>query len=139
MATKTAQTTVPESHRDLLQAPVAVLTTVGADGFPQTTALWFLADDDGQIRLSLNSSRQKVKNLQRRPECGLLIIDPANPYRTLEVRARAELAPDPDYGFADRLGRKYGGVDLRAMDRPGDKRLIVTLRPLKVNTYGPAA
>ena len=129
--------TVPESHADLLKADIAVLATVGPDGYPQATALWFLLDEDGLVRLSLNTSRQKVKNLRRHPECTLLILDPTNPYRTLEIRARAELAPDPDYAFADQLARKYGGgVDLRTNDKPGESRVVVTLHPVKFNTWG---
>jgi PPOX class probable F420-dependent enzyme len=129
-------TAFPESHQDLLSAPVAVLATQGADGFPQVSALWFLYDADGVIRLSLNTSRQKTKNLQAHPEATLFILDPANPYRTLEVRARAEVEPDPDYAFATKLGAKYGGVDLRSNDRPGESRVVVTLHPVKVNTWG---
>ena len=42
----------PEIHRDLLEAPVAVLSTVGRDGFPQVTATWFLFDqEDGALKL----------------------------------------------------------------------------------------
>ncbi len=129
-------TTFPESHQDLLQADVAVLATNGRDGYPQVTALWFLYDDDGMLRLSLNTTRQKVKNLQANPACTFFIIDPASPYRTLEVRARAEIEPDPDYVFADKVGAKYGGVDLRENDRPGETRVVVTLHPVKVNTWG---
>ncbi len=128
-------TTFPESHQDLLQAEVGTLATIGPDGFPQVTALWFLFDDD-TLKLSLNTSRQKVKNLQVRPECTLFILDPANPYRTLEVRARAEITPDPDYAFAKKLGAKYGGADLSANDRPGETRVVVSLQPVKVNTWG---
>src|SRR4051794_34062595 len=106
-------TTFPESYQDLLNAPVAVLATIGQDGYPQVTALWFLFDD-GTLKLSLNTTRQKVKNLQAHSECTLFIIDPANPYRTLEVRARAEITPDADYTFARKLGAKYGGADLSA-------------------------
>ena len=99
----------PRPDRDLLEANQAVvLATNGPDGFPQVSAVWFLVDD-GTIRLSLNTSRQKVKNLQRRPEATLFFFPgPANPYRTLEIRALATLTPDPDYAFADRLGAKYG-------------------------------
>jgi len=124
--------TFPETHHDLLKSDVAMLATVGRNGYPQVTAIWFLFDDDGMIRLSLNTARQKVKNLQARPECTLFIIDRANPGRTLEVRAHAELTPDPDYVFADRLGHKYG-ADVRKMDQPGEQRVAVTLRPVKVN------
>jgi PPOX class probable F420-dependent enzyme len=128
--------TIPESHRDLLSAPVGVLATIGPDGFPQVTAVWFLAADDGAIKISLNTNRQKVKNLRAHPECSFLIIDPASPYRTLEIRGRAEMAPDPDYVLADQVGQKYGGADMRSNDRPGESRVGVTLTPLKVNTWG---
>jgi PPOX class probable F420-dependent enzyme len=128
-----ANTTVPESHRDLLQTNVAMLSTVGADGYPQTTALWFLAENDGTVKISLNRTRQKTKNLERNPKVTFFVLDPKNPMRTLEIRAEAEVSPDPDYAFADRVGRKYGGANLRQMDGPGQSRVVVTLRPVKVN------
>ena len=123
--------TFPESHHDLLSTDVAMLATIGSDGFPQVTALWFL-DDEDTIRISLNTARQKTRNLQQRPECTLLILDRADPRRYLEVRARAELTPDDDYAFADKVGQKYG-ADLRRMDRAGESRVMVTLHPVKVN------
>jgi len=129
-------TTFPGSHQDLLNASVAMLATIGQDGFPQVTALWFLFDDDGTIKLSLSTTRQKLKNLQAHAECTLFILDTANPYRTLEVRARAQIAPDVDYAFAKKLGAKYGGADLSANDRPGETRAVVSLQPIKVNTWG---
>ncbi len=129
-------TAFPESHQDLLNVDVAMLATIGHDGYPQVTALWFLFDDDGTLKLSLNTTRQKVKNLQAHPECTLFILDPTNPYRTLEVRARAEITTDAEYTFAKKLGAKYGGADLSANDRPGETRVVVSLQPVKVNTWG---
>src|SRR5437763_1949115 len=84
----TPMTTFPESHRDLLKADVAMLATIGQDGYPQLTALWFLFDEDATLKLSLNSTRQKVKNLQAHAECTFFILDTANPYRTLKMRAQ---------------------------------------------------
>jgi PPOX class probable F420-dependent enzyme len=131
---------IPASHRDLLENNQAVvLATVGSGGFPQVTAAWFLAEEDGTVKLSLNTTRQKTKNLQRHPEATLLFFDPANPYRTLEIRARAAVEADPDYAFADRIGARYGGADLRTMDKPGEERVVVTFVPVRVNTYGEAA
>jgi PPOX class probable F420-dependent enzyme len=129
-------TTFPESHQALLKSDVAMLATIGQDGYPQVTAIWFLFDEDGVLKLSLNTARQKVKNLQAHPECTLFILDPANPYRTLEIRARAEIQPDADYAFAKKLGAKYGGADLSTNDRPGETRVVVLLQPVKVNTWG---
>ena len=128
---------IPASHRDLLASNQVVgLATVGSDGFPQVTAAWFLAEDDGTVKLSLNTARQKTKNLRRHPEATLFFFDPANPYRTLEIRARAEVEPDADYAFADRLGAKYGGADLRQNDQPGESRVVVSFVPVRINTFG---
>jgi PPOX class probable F420-dependent enzyme len=129
-------TAIPESHQDLLQGQVATLATVGDDGRPQLSEVWFLAEGDS-VGISLNTSRQKTKNLMRRPACTLLILDLANPYRYLELRGDAELSADDDYAFADRVGAKYG-ADLRDHDRPEDKRVVVRVRPVRVNAVNMA-
>jgi PPOX class probable F420-dependent enzyme len=123
-------TDVPESHLDLLGAEVAVLTTVDDRGFPASSGVWFL-HDDGETSLSLSSARLKTKNLQRRPECSLFILDLGNPYRYLEIRGRARIEPDDDYGFAEKVGAKYG-ADLRQIDREGETRFKVTIEPVNV-------
>ncbi len=125
---------IPDSHRDLLDGMVATLATIGSNGYPQMSELWFLAEGD-TIRLSLNTSRQKTRNLMKRPACGLLLLDLANPGRYLELRGDAQIEPDPDYVFADRVAAKYG-ADLRAMDQPGESRVVVTLKPTRVRAWG---
>jgi PPOX class probable F420-dependent enzyme len=125
-------TTVPETHRDLLDAPVATLATIGRDGRPQLSAVWFLAEGD-TVRVSLNTARQKTKNLSANPAVNLFILDTANPARYLELRGNATVEPDDDYQFADREAAKYGGIDLRTMDQPGERRVVVTINPVKVN------
>jgi PPOX class probable F420-dependent enzyme len=124
--------TVPESHRDLLDTPFATLATVGRDRRPQVSEVWFLAEGD-DLRVSLNVTRQKTKNLIVNPGVSLFLLDLANPLRYLEVRGDADIAPDDDYSFADRLATKYGeGVDLRQMDGPGQTRVVVTIKPTRI-------
>jgi PPOX class probable F420-dependent enzyme len=128
----TAAPTLPESHRDLLSSRFATLATVGPDGRPQVSEVWFLAEDD-DLRVSLNVTRQKVKNLVANPVISLFLLDLANPLRYLEVRGDAEVTPDDDYSFADRLAAKYGeGVDLREMDGPGQTRVVITVKPVRI-------
>jgi PPOX class probable F420-dependent enzyme len=129
---------VPSTHVDLLDASVATLATIGPDGRPQVSAVWFLADD-GVVKLSLNTVRQKAKNLSANPAVTVFIQDPANPARYLEIRGDATLDPDDDYAFADRVGAKYGGVDLRNMDAPGQRRVAVTVNPARVNAIDMSA
>ena len=123
---------VPEEHEEVLDAPYAVLTTLGRDGYPQSTMVAFLAED-GLVKISLNTTRQKTKNLMARPRATLLIPDPASPYRTLELRGDVEITPDNDYRFARHVGRKYGGTDFRYADRPGESRVGIVLHPVRIN------
>jgi PPOX class probable F420-dependent enzyme len=126
-----ARTTVPDSHRDLLEGQVLTLATVGEDGFPQVSEVWFVLED-GQIALSLNTRRQKLKNLETEPSCTVFLLDLLNPYRYLEVRGTAVIAPDDDRAFAEKVGAKYH-ADLREHDAPGDRRVIVRIVPARVN------
>jgi PPOX class probable F420-dependent enzyme len=127
---------IPASHADLIDKnQTLIMATNGADGYPQVTALWFL-NDAGTLKTSLNTSRQKTKNLRKDPRVSLIFVDPESPYRTLEIRANATVEADPDYIFADELGAKYGGANLRERDRPGESRVKVTFEPVKVNTFG---
>ena len=111
---------------------MATLATVGPDGRPQVSAVWFL-NDDGTVKVSLNVTRQKTKNLTANPAVTVFILDPANPARYLEIRGDATLEPDEDYALADRLGAKYGGADLRAMDGPDGRRVVVSVDPVRIN------
>jgi PPOX class probable F420-dependent enzyme len=124
-------TEFPASHKDLLEAEVATLATLGSDGYPQVSEVWFLYDE-GELKTSLNNSRLKTKNLKARPQCNLLILDLGNPYRFLSVKGNARVEPDPHYEFADRLGAKYGGANLREHDGPGQSRVVVTIDPVNV-------
>jgi PPOX class probable F420-dependent enzyme len=122
---------IPDSHRDLLAAPnIAALSTVGADGLPQTTAVWYFLDGD-VVRLSLVTGRQKYKNMARHPLASLLVIDPSNPYRTVEVRADVTFEDDPEEKFLDQVVRHYG-QDPATFPGDRDNRVITTLTPRRV-------
>src|SRR3954468_21552450 len=86
----------PDSHAEFFAGPhTAVLTTVGKDGLPQSTAVWYIVDD-GVLKPPLRMTPQKYKTPARPPKASLFVLDPTNPYRSVEVRAEIELTPDPD-------------------------------------------
>ena len=122
---------IPASYRDLLDGQFATLATVGPDGRPQVSEVWFLAEGD-TVSVSLNTSRQKTKNLMANPAASLFLLDLALPYRYLELRGDAEISADDDYSFADQVGAKYN-ANLRGHDQPGQSRVKVTIRPVRVN------
>lgn len=126
---------IPESHRDLLDADVATLATISPDGRPQLSEVWFLRNDEDEERpvaISLSTARQKTKNLRKDPKCALFVLDLAVPQRYLEIRGDAEIEPDDEYEFADRIGAKYG-ANLRAFDPPGETRVVVRVRAERIN------
>ena len=122
---------IPASYRDLLDTEFATLATIGPDGRPQLSEVWFLAQGD-TVSLSLNASRQKTENLMSNPAVNLFLLDLANPYRYLELRGDAEITADDDYAFADQVGAKYDS-DLRMHDQPGQSRVKVTIKPVRIN------
>jgi PPOX class probable F420-dependent enzyme len=124
-------TTFPDSHKDLLDQPVAALTTIDGKGYPQTTLIWFVYDD-GEIKLSLNATRRKTKNILKNPKISLLIGDPSSPMRYLDVRGDAKTAADADLAFAHGPLKDKYSADVSTRDKPGEERIVVTLEPTNV-------
>ncbi|HSK94774.1 MAG TPA: PPOX class F420-dependent oxidoreductase [Candidatus Angelobacter sp.] len=101
---------IPESHRDLVECPpVAALTTVMADGAPQTSVVW--CDFDGTfVRVNTMRGFAKERNMRRNPRVTLLCYDPRRPLRYLEVRGT--VIDMTEVGAAvhlDDLASKYAG------------------------------
>ena len=70
---------IPESHLDLVRQPHGcVITTVAPDGLLQSTAMWFLFEDD-KIKFSLLGHRKKYRNLQANPACTCLLYTSPSP------------------------------------------------------------
>ena len=124
-------TTVPDTHRDLTRAPIASLTTLDRHGAPAATLVWFAYDEtDERFKLSLATDRAKTKNLLARPQVSLMIPDPGNPMRFIDVRGGARTEPDPDMAWAiAHVNPKYD-ADVRHF--PGDERLVVTIEPTQI-------
>ncbi len=92
--------------------------------------MWYLVDD-GLLRGSVTSDRQKYKNLSANPNVSLLIIDPANPQRTIEVRAEAELNADPAKAMLAKFAAAYG-IDEAILAAAGEDRYTVTYHPWRI-------
>ncbi|OMC36297.1 PPOX class F420-dependent enzyme [Mycobacterium sp. GA-1841] len=126
---------IPESHRDLAETPlVASLSTVGADSTPQVTAIWYVLEGDA-VRISLVRTRQKYKNLVAHPQATLFVIDPQNPFRTLEIRGTVKVDEDSGLELFDRVFRHYG-ADPATAGAAREGRVAVTLVPTRVVAQG---
>lgn len=101
---------IPDSHLDLVECPpVAALTTLMADGSPQTSVIW--CDFDGEhVRVNTMLGFAKEKNMRRDPRVTLLCYDPREPLRYLEIRGTVvEMTQDGAAEHLDALASKYVG------------------------------
>ena len=134
---KTAVSTmVPDTHADLLTKPAfAHFATVGADGAPQVTPMWF--EWDGQnLLFSTLKTRCKYTNTRRDPRVTISISDPDNPYRYLQITGEAILEDDVEAGLIAALVRKYLGDGIYPWDEQGADRVTIRVHCRKVCAFG---
>ncbi len=129
--------TIPESHADLFQKPAfAHLSTLMKDGSPQSTPVW-VEYDGRNILFNSALGRVKDKNVRRDPRVALSIMDPANPYRYLEIRGRVvEITQQGSNEQIDRLSQKYLGKPKYPFAQPGEVRVTYKIAPEKVSSLG---
>lgn len=98
---------IPASHLDLLTRPICgVLTTMDPHGRPESSLVW--VDHDGTCaRVNTTLQRRKGQNLEANPRCSLLVVDPANTGRFIQVRGDAELVTTGALEHLDALTRAY--------------------------------
>jgi PPOX class probable F420-dependent enzyme len=130
---------IPETHIDLLQKPIhAVLTTMMPDGMPQSSLVWI--DCDGRhILINTTLERQKGKNMRCNPKVAMLVVDPEDTSRWLEVRGLVtETTTDGAEAHADKLTQRYTGKqhfygDIYPVEqKQKETRVIVKIEPVKV-------
>jgi hypothetical protein len=128
---------IDEKYADLLESnALAHVATVGPNGEPQVNPVWFGWDGE-RLRFSQTTGRQKYRNLQREPRIALSIVDPANPYRYLEIRGRVvSVEPDPELDFINSMAKKYLGQDRYPWHRPTDERVVVVVEPEHTSKMG---
>ncbi len=98
---------VPTSHRDLFTRAVhGVLTTMDRDGVPQSSVVWIdLVDGFALVNTTLE--RQKGRNMLADPKVSLLVVDPENTARYIQIRGDAELVTEGALEHIDTLTRRY--------------------------------
>jgi PPOX class probable F420-dependent enzyme len=121
-----AMSVIPDDLIDLLERPIfGNLGTIRPDDTVQVNPMWFEFDGD-QIRFTHTTYRAKYRNLQHNPSMSLLIIDPDDPLRFLEVRGSlVDVVPDPEGEFYVRLGRRYGDPDTPPPADSKDRVILV--------------
>src|SRR5687768_1499950 len=122
---------IPDAFRDLVECPpVAALSTVMPDGYPQTSVVW--CDFDGTcVRVNTMRGFAKERNMRRDPRVTLLCYDPGQPSRYLEVRGRVvEMTADGAAEHLDALASTYAGRRVRYFGDVIPERFGATETPI---------
>jgi PPOX class probable F420-dependent enzyme len=126
---------IPKSHYDLMEdkkRAFAHLATVMEDGSPQVTTVWFNINGKYVLINSLEG-RVKDKNMRKRPKVALIIPDPQDPYRYLQIRGHvAEITKEGARAHIDVLAGKYTGTAQYRGFHQGDVRVTYKILPESV-------
>src|SRR5215467_250029 len=131
---------IPATHRDLLFGPIhGILSTMMQDGQPQSSLVW--VDYDGTyVLINTTLERRKGRNMRANPKVTLLVIDPQDGSRWIEVRGKVvEIRREGAEAHADKLTQRYTskkrfyGDIYPVAQKQKETRVIVTIEPIKVS------
>jgi PPOX class probable F420-dependent enzyme len=111
----------------------AFVSTIMRDGYPQITPTW-VDIEDGNILVNTAIGRIKQKNVSRDPRLSIAIADQNNPYDMVTVRGKVieQITGDAADKHIDKLAKKYLGKDKYPNIAPGEKRVILKVKPERV-------
>jgi PPOX class probable F420-dependent enzyme len=128
--------TLTDKQKQFLDNPyVGVVTTLREDGSPHTTVVW-VDRENGTVSFNTAYGRRKPAELERDPRVSLLVLDPSDPYKWVEIDGRARLTTDGADEQIDRLAKKYLGKDEYPFRNPDETRVRVEIEPQHVEATG---
>jgi PPOX class probable F420-dependent enzyme len=116
---------------------LAFVATLMKDGSPQITPTWIDLVGD-IIIVNTAEGRIKQRNVSRDPRVAISIVDQNNPYNMVTIRGKVieQTTLDADK-HADKMAKKYLGVDKYPFAMPGEKRILLKIMPQKVFQMAP--
>jgi PPOX class probable F420-dependent enzyme len=111
----------------------AFVATSMKDGSPQITPTWVDVEDNF-ILINTALGRLKQKNLKRDPRIALSVADNNNPYEMVTVRGEVveQVTGEDAEIHIDKLAKKYIDKDKYPGRAPGEKRVLLKIKPTKV-------
>ena len=126
-----------EKQTELLRGRnYGTVTTLRKDGSPHSTPVWI--DTDGEnVLFNTSVGRAKERHLRRDPRVSVVVIpsdDPQSGY--VSVNGTATISEDGAVDHINKLAKKYVNLDEYPWLQPGEQRVIVTIKPDKVDSMG---
>lgn len=116
------------------------LGTVGRDGFPQVTPVWYLYED-GVFYVTTAGDRVKARNMLATRKVGFAIDSDVKPYRGISVRGEAQLVAEGEIArpITRRIAARYVPADRldamveTLMEAP---RVVFAIKSVRVTKMG---
>ena len=112
------------------------VVTLREDGSPHATPVWI--DTDGEhVIFNTAIGRAKERHLRRDPRISVTVL-PAQDQQSgyVSVTGTAELIEDGAVDHIDKMAQKYIGQEKYPYLQEGEQRVIVKVRPEKVDSMG---
>ena len=112
----------------------AFVATLMKDGSPQITPVWIdFEKDTNTILINTAEGRVKHQNISRDPRIAISVINHDNPYEMVTIRGKVidQITKDAAE-HADKLAKKYLGLDKYPYHSPNEKRVILKIEPERV-------
>ena len=113
-----------------------VIATIREDGSAQATPVWI--DYDGEnVLVNSARGRAKVTNIERDPRATVTVMPAENQQSGyVMVSGPAEIVDEGALEHINMLAKKYLGEDKYPYLGPGEKRVIIKIRPERVDGFG---
>ncbi len=111
----------------------AFVATSMKDGSPHVTPTW-VDIEDSYILINTALGRVKQKNVARDPRVSLSVADNNNPYHMVTVNGEIveQITGEEAEKHIDKLAKKYLNKDKYPGRAPGEKRILLKIKPKKV-------
>ena len=128
---------LPHSVKKILEDKAyGHVITYDAAGKPQVTMVWVDVDGDDVV-FNTAEGRLKPKNLRRDPRVIVSVQDRNDPQSYMVFHGKATVTEAGADDHIDKLAKRFLGTDKYPFRRPGEKRLIVRVKPDRIGGYGP--
>jgi PPOX class probable F420-dependent enzyme len=130
-------TALPQSVKKMLEDKAyGHVITFDASGKPQVTMVWLDHDGD-DIVFNTAEGRLKPKNLRRDPRVIISVQDRNDPQSYAVFHGKASISEAGADAHIDKLAKRFLGADKYPFRQPGEKRLMVRVKPDRIGGYGP--
>jgi PPOX class probable F420-dependent enzyme len=111
----------------------AFVATSMKDGSPHVTPTW-VDIEDSVILINTAIGRVKQKNVARDPRVSLSVADNNNPYHMVTVNGEIveQITGEEAEKHIDKLAKKYLNKDKYPGRSPGEKRILLKIKPKKI-------